>query len=557
MRPSALAHRLVVATALGSALFALARPAAAEDETSAGDKLRILYSSRFTFTEAGDPLVTVEIMGGQRQVSLEADGGLVVRPDGDGGAEVTGGASWTVTLEGGRPATVREWTIVARLPASDPAAVDAALATWKAKNKSARAFETGTVFAVAGAVMDTRAMLIGIDPVAPGQGDARARAVAKQYGVATHVHAELTARPRGTVIATGGGVAVENRSVLWFAPRRPGATIVVRDVVTGAGGSQLTTGRQDRRYAGQVYVAVGRDGKLTVVNAIGAEKLLAGLVPSEMFPASPPAALAAQAIAARTDLLHKLGTRHLEDPFLVCSSQHCQVYGGAGREDRRTDEAIAATRGKVLVREAGGGLIDVRYSADCGGHGEHKETIWGGDPDPVLRGKRDAPVADRFSGAIGEREVASFVASDDAGSYCGGGKHAKGRHRWTARLDPIELGRRVGEEQPVGRVLALEPLARGVSGRITKLRVRGDRGSATIVGDLKIRRLLGGLRSSLFVVATEGDRAAPSAFVLTGAGFGHGVGMCQVGAIGMAERRKSVSQILGHYFPGAAIHALY
>jgi peptidoglycan hydrolase-like amidase len=109
----------------------------------------------------------------------------------------------------------------------------------------------------------------------------------------------------------------------------------------------------------------------------------------------------------------------------------------------------------------------------------------------------------------------------------------------------------------IGRVIALEPLERGVSGRVAKLRVRGERGSATIVGDLRIRRTLGGLKSTLFSVATEGPSTAPTAFVLHGAGFGHGVGMCQVGAIGMAERRSSLQQILAHYFPGATIHALY
>ena len=74
---------------------------------------------------------------------------------------------------------------------------------------------------------------------------------------------------------------------------------------------------------------------------------------------------------------HEAIQLRLEDPFLVCSSQHCQVYAGAGHEDSRTDAAIVATRGKVLVRGGAGGLVDVRYSADCGGHGEHNENIWG------------------------------------------------------------------------------------------------------------------------------------------------------------------------------------
>jgi SpoIID/LytB domain protein len=104
-------------------------------------------------------------------------------------------------------------------------------------------------------------------------------------------------------------------------------------------------------------------------------------------------------------------------------------------------------------------------------------------------------------------------------------------------------------------VRALEPLARGRSGRVQKLRIRGDK-DVVVEGDLHIRRLLGGLKSTLFTIRVEGGDH-PTAFVFQGAGFGHGVGMCQVGAIGMAEAGKSRSDILAHYYPGTHVHRLY
>jgi SpoIID/LytB domain protein len=125
-------------------------------------------------------------------------------------------------------------------------------------------------------------------------------------------------------------------------------------------------------------------------------------------------------------------------------------------------------------------------------------------------------------------------------------------------LSAAELDRLVAASLPkVGRVRALEPLQRGISGRIRRLRVRGESASAEVAGDLAIRRLLGGLRSSLFTVATKGSRARPDAFVVRGAGFGHGVGMCQLGAIGMADKRMKYVAILRHYFAGGRLHRLY
>jgi SpoIID/LytB domain protein len=532
----------------------LAPTAARADETSATDKLRILYSTRFTFTDDGLPLVTVEVMSGRPTVHLRAKGGVTVRPDGAGGSAVEseGGDAWTITVENARPAVLQDWTVVETLAPDDTSGAAAAMARWKARGFEPRSFELGTVFGVDGEVIDTRELRIAIDPVAAGKGAARAAELAKRYGLATSVQQELVRRPSGTIVARSGATTIRNPQVLWFQPRRPSETLTVADVPTGTGGSQLETGTEDRRYWGSVYVTLDHDGTLVAANAVAEDKLLAGLGPAEMHPDAPPAALAAQAIAARTELLQKIGRRNLTDPFLLCSTQQCQVYAGAGKEDPRTTKAVDATRGMVLLRD-GGGLIDIRYSASCGGHGEDNDAIWGGEADPSLRGRSDA--ASDQAGGMSRITDANLDAFLDGGgdAWCNRGKLGKSKFRWTETVSEAELSARVAAEYPeVGRIRELAAKQRGASGRIGVLAIRGDKASVEVSGDLHIRRLLGGLKSTLFEVARQGDR-----FVIRGAGFGHGVGMCQMGAMGMASAGRSYAQILGHYYRGSHLHRLY
>jgi hypothetical protein len=150
------------------ACLVFAIPAARADDTSASDKLRILYSTRFTFTDDGLPLVTVEIMGNRKKVELHAKGGVAVRPDGNGGStvETDGGEAWTVTVENAKPALIQDWTVVETLGPDDAAGITAALARWKDRGFDPRSFEIGTLFGTGGEVIDTREVRIAIDPVA-------------------------------------------------------------------------------------------------------------------------------------------------------------------------------------------------------------------------------------------------------------------------------------------------------------------------------------------------------------------------------------------------------
>jgi SpoIID/LytB domain protein len=428
-------------------------------------------------------------------------------------------------------------------------ATDADVALWRSRGYEARTFETGAVFGVEGDVIDSRETLLGVAP----QGDeASATKAAHELGAKWKIDAgtypEMVARPSGTLVAReAGGAIVKNDGVIWFSAD---GDLTVKDVAYGGGGAQAGEKRETRRYHGRIYVTQGTDGALTVVNALPEDRFLAGLVPSEIYPDAPPDALEAQAIAARDELLGKIGTRHYLDPYMLCATQHCQVYGGAGPEDARTTKAIDATRGQVLLRDGGGGLVEAYYSASCGGHGESNENIWGTPPDPSLRG-----VADWLGGPsqpITDANVAEFL-DHPPDAFCARTKLGKKNFRWTARQAAADLDKEVAAEYPdVGAVKALTPKERGVSGRIKTLEIAGAKATVTVEGELHIRRLLGGLKSSLFTVKKDGD-----GWLFDGAGFGHGVGMCQSGAIGMAEAGYDYQKILGHYFPGSHLRKLY
>jgi SpoIID/LytB domain protein len=560
MGASRLAQALAIFAVIGAGFVLwLEGRAARADELSGDDKLRLLYSHRFTFGRDGLPLLTVEIMSGQERVVASAKGGLTVEPEGEGGAEIAAGDSWVITAERATPAKVRYWTVVSR------AADETELATWTQRGYQPKVLEIGVVFGVEGEMIDSRESLVGIAPEDTPEAAARAaKALASKWKVETSVAPELVERARGVIVAKNSetGATVKNEGILWFRPGNS-AVVTIHDVVHGGGGSQVgAEKRQTRSYFGRVFVTLGRDGRLTVVNAIPEDRLLMGLVPAEIFPDAPAEALRAQAVAARTELLAKIGTRHFEDPFLLCSSQHCQVYGGVGLEDERTSAAVKGTRGQVLMRD-GGGLVQAYYSASCGGFSESNENVWGLPPDPTLRGKLDAQGAGKkalgaFAQGVTDQNIDAFLAAPAEHAFCGATRYAKGRYRWSVVVAAADLDALVAKELPsLGRVTELLPAARGVSGRVRSLEIVGDHGRATVEGDLRIRRLFGGLKSALFVVRAEAKGGRPVRWTFTGAGFGHGVGMCQTGAIGLAESGAAADKILRHYYPSSHVHRLY
>jgi SpoIID/LytB domain protein len=336
--------------------------------------------------------------------------------------------------------------------------------------------------------------------------------------------------------------------VLWFAPAR-GKPLAIE--WRRPGKSEATRSS----YHGRLYVTIDRRGGLAVVNAVPEDRLLAGLVPAEIYPSAPDEALKAQAVAARNELIAKIGTRHSGEPFRLCAETHCQVYAGAARETPRTTAAVAATRGEVLFASDGKTLVDAFYSANCGGHTEHNENVWSDQaPLPSLRGHRDttARPGDPFAGGITEALLERFLAEPPA-SYCGDAHQQGGpdRFRWTVTRSAADLDRLLASLR-LGRLRGIEVLERGVSGRARVVRLTGSARTDTIRGELRIRQTFGNLRSSMFLVKVEAGAAT-----FRGGGFGHGVGLCQTGSIGMAEAGKSYKDILRHYYLGSTLRKLW
>jgi stage II sporulation protein D len=447
-------------------------------------------------------------------------------------------------LPGAKPAKLK-WHVIAATVHPGVNEVAAAQKAWRARGYEPQTFEVGSLFALKGRVLDSRRVLV---TVAAFDDEAAARAKAKalgdELGIDATLYLEVKERPSGTLEATDGRVVVRNAGMLWFLADDPNR-LTLADVPKEAGGREL------RPYFGQLYAAVGRDGKLVIVNSVSEEKLLAGLLPAEMSAEYPSEALKAQAVAARNILLAKIAERHPGEPFSICSTQHCQVYAGAGHEDPRTTKIVQDTRGQLLVDEATQSLIDTLYSASCGGHGEDNDKVWGTAPDPSLRGKLDLEP----SSAEPVQDVDRFLAVDPPTlPYCARPRLAASSYRWSALVDVTQLAARAN----VGRIRSVDVVSRGVSGRVAELHIVGEYGTRDVHGELAVRRMLGGLKSSLISLFAHRDA---SGFIdrlnVHGGGYGHGIGMCQVGAVGMAEAGKKYDEILRHYYTRAKLERFY
>ncbi|MCA9701266.1 MAG: SpoIID/LytB domain-containing protein, partial [Myxococcales bacterium] len=265
-------------------------------------------------------------------------------------------------------------------------------------------------------------------------------------------------------------------------------------------------------------------------------------------------ALKAQAVAARGHVLAKIGARHLDDPFLLCAHQHCQVYGGAASEHSRTSDAVRRTLGRVLMRPNETQLVDTVYSANCGGHTEDNEHVWPSPADPQLRGTPDPRLPEDFRNGIDDKNLRAWLEQSPS-AYSQPAEKFASAYRWSTTIDPAAVAGNPEVPRDLGKLLRIEVLARGRSGRATHATLHGSRKSVEIHGELRIRRALGGLKSSMFVVEDSLDRHGR--FVLQGGGYGHGVGMCQHGAIGMANAGKSYGPILNHYYRDSKLVRLW
>jgi len=520
---------------------------ASAQELSRKDRLAILYSNQVVFDRKGEPLVSVRLTEGQDRVTLRSKGRLVLLPGADDGARVRlrGGATWTIELDDARPGEVRYWIVAQRIPAGDLEGAARARETWRARGHEVALFESGALLGLQGRTLDTRTLSVALDPQkTEAQARDHATRLGARYPILGEVVDESLKRPGGWLVATEKrtGVELRARDLLWVAPEGD-ARIEIPRLEWGHGTPKR--GRQDRVYRGDVYLAVGNDAKLVVVNLLSAETLLEGVVPSEIYPSAPPATLRTQAIAARGQLLAKVGTRHRSDPYLLCAETHCQVYTGGTRAHPRTTRAVRDTRGQLLFDARG--LVDTVYSSSCGGHTEAFHEMWGGAPNPTLPGLID----DTHASTDPVTDVGRFLA-EPPDSWCA---HNRKLFRWARTLAGPKLSRAVNALKKVGPVHTVRPTRRGRSGRALAVEYVGAKGRHVVEGSYVNRTLLGRLRSGMWVVSREGGAPGgePTRWIFRGGGFGHGVGMCQHGAIGLARSGANHDAILRHYYVGSEL----
>ena len=308
------------------------------------------------------------------------------------------------------------------------------------------------------------------------------------------------------------------------------------------------------RFAGRRYRGFlrcyrrGSPAGLVVVNVVKMESYLASVVGAEMPASFRQSALEAQAVAARNTLLSTLKRHHYYDPFDICATDHCQVYLGVKGENAMSSRAVEETCGEILVLD--GKICDTRFAKVCGGITENFENVWGGEGRDYLISHRDSDTDELV--LHNEEEVRNFI-DDPPPSFCSDHE----LFRWKVRVDRKKLESIVRKKMGTAlELVAIEPVKRGASGRITEIKLIGTKRELIIRGELRIRKALSEshLFSSLFYVVRLGEKdGLPDAFEFRGGGFGHGVGMCQIGAIGMARRGYNYREILAHYYPGTEL----
>jgi len=365
----------------------------------------------------------------------------------------------------------------------------------------------------------------------------------EEKGKRPWINSELRGNSPGKVeISTEKG-EFEFELPLKILPAGDGATVL--DVPVGEGFHWEH--RENLPYRGSFEVLGTPGGGLYLINTVSLEDYLKSVVSSEMGEA-PLEALKAQAVAARNTLLSTLKRHHYYDPFDICATDHCQVYLGVKGENAMSSRAVEETCGEILVLD--GKICDTRFAKVCGGITENFENVWGGEGRDYLISHRDSD-SDRLV-LHSEEEVRNFI-DDPPPSFCSDHE----LFRWKVRVERKKLESIVKKKMGTAlELVAIEPVKRGASGRITEIKLIGTKRELIIRGELRIRKALSEshLFSSLFYVVRLGEKdGLPDAFEFRGGGFGHGVGMCQIGAIGMARKGYNYREILAHYYPGTEL----
>lgn len=332
--------------------------------------------------------------------------------------------------------------------------------------------------------------------------------------------------------------------------------MLIHDVPYGVG--WWWEGIEDRTYEGEINIYAGIEKYLEVVVKLPLEDYLKGVVPYEMGNDSPLESLKAQAVAARSEAIIALTTLlYSGENFDLTSDVECQVFSGNQKRNQVTDRAVSETRGLMLSED--GSAINAYYASNCGGHSENIKNVWPERPAPksyqvALKDTKDQPTLDLSR----ENTVRDWIFTHPE-VYCNPNSGvdlpswSQKNFRWEKVFLLDSISQMIAGDRKIGSLLKIIPLGRGKSGRLYQARFVFEDDSFDVRGELTIRQLWHpALRSSCFVVDKKDDT-----FVLNGAGWGHGVGMCQTGAVAQAKQGANFEKILQHYYPKAELTTMY
>lgn len=370
--------------------------------------------------------------------------------------------------------------------------------------------------------------------------------------------------------------------------------------------------KENQRFIGALKIIV-ENKKLTGINVIHVENYLTSVISSEMSATASLELLKAHAVISRSWLLAGLSLPHSKNReessttseeapvplssaslstqkaeneimirwyerdthihFDVCADDHCQRYQGITRSSTEiVKQAISTTRGQVLMSE--GIICDARFSKCCGGAFEEFQYCWEDIKHPYLSKQRDSKAVTHLPDLRIEAEAERWIRTSPE-AFCNTkdkkvlsqvlnnyDQETTDFYRWKVEYRQKELSELILKRSGIdyGQILDLVPVERGTSGRLVKLKIIGTKRTVTIGKELEIRRTLSTshLYSSAFIIdKADTINGIPERFILTGAGWGHGVGLCQIGAAVMGEQGYTYDTILLHYYIGATIDKLY
>lgn len=359
--------------------------------------------------------------------------------------------------------------------------------------------------------------------------------------------------PGQMVITIGECESVIVGEPLLIRPLSKEGTVTVFDVRFGR--DNFWAGQQDRSYRGEIEILLDKDNGLKAINTVSLEEYLYSVVPSEMPSTWPREALKAQAVAARTEAMAKLG-RHRDENFDFCPEVHCQVYSGVEKENSASSSAVDETRGITMTFEDK--PIDAIYSSNCGGHTQ--SNVFGAGQDiAYLKGRLDASEIKGLAFPLAPWELERWLREPPAGILCDLKENSSGSSfRWVRIYSSEEINNMLRQFADFKEVEKIIILKRQPSGHISAVKIVGKDTSYVLEKELQIRNAFGSLRSSMFKIEVKysADKK-PEKFIFYGGGWGHGVGMCQSGALGMANNGKSYKEILTHYYSGIKLKTIY